>query len=263
MSKDIEKGATVYDHRGREYEYLMEAPYGCGHLVMACTGDEREPYYESPETLYQVYTDPPKERIDGEVVKAQAKLDDLNQQILEASGELRGLGRDVPKRIEALRQRSAALRRIEECLDDKATHFVVSEFSGPEIYTVEEFAKVKGSYDRGSRKLLTLWGRTNGDLSWHLSKYSNGDGGDTVVIPCLSEEEAQEEVKKLIANADVTNLYRAGQLMRVADKQGLPFPDDIREAVTAAAIKTAKSNVDRHAKTLRDAEEALAKLATD
>ena len=51
--------------------------------------------------------------------------------------------------------------------------------------------------------------------------------------------------------------------MQAADNYGLPFPDDIREAVTAAAIKTAKSNVDRHAKTLRDAEEALAKLATD
>ena len=259
MSKDIEKGSAVYDHRGREYEYVMKAPHGYGHLVMAVTDDDGEPYYESPETLYQVYTDPPKERIDGEVVKAQAKLDDLKKQILEASGELRGLERDVPKRIEALRQRSAALRRIEECLDDKVTHFVYKEYGPLKIMTVEDATKTDGGYG----KLLTLWGRVGEDMKWRLSQYSDGSGGSTTVIPCLSYEEALEELGKLIAKADIKELYKARNLMQAADNYGLPFPDDIRKVIKDGDIKTAKANVSEQQKILREKEEALAKLATD
>lgn len=46
--------------------------------------------------------------------------------------------------------------------------------------------------------MLTLYGKSNGDLQWKLSEFSDGSGVKKDVIPCISYDMARAEAQKII-----------------------------------------------------------------
>ncbi|MCP4761054.1 MAG: hypothetical protein GY870_04680 [archaeon] len=65
-------------------------------------------------------------------------------------------------------------------------------------YSIVEFTKeIMDQEDWiAELKLLTLYGKSNGDLTWRLNQYYDGSGSDIKIIPCTSIEEAEQELQK-------------------------------------------------------------------
>jgi len=261
-------GDTVYDSRGARYQFLLEIP-GEGHVVRKLWVEDGyeddEPYYDEPTTLRRVFPAPPVQHVNDEVSVAQAKLDAIKDEITETQAEMRGLQHDLPKRLEALRARSAAVQRLEDFLDGKITHMIVKpEYGAYVMGTIEDVTKREDRYDRGKWKLVSLMGDSNGDLEFMLHRYSSGGDGVTV-IPCTSEAEARTELQHAIdakiatvramKNKPLASLARE---MAASDKYGLVFPDDVREAIHEGKIQAARSTVDSREKNLAKAQKALA-----
>jgi len=262
----MKHGDMVYDTRGARYEYLMEIP-GEGHVVRKTWVEDDEPYYEEPTTLRRVFAEPPIQHVNAELDAAQTKLAAVMGQIADTEAELRGLKHDLPKRLDALRSRSAMVKRLEDFLDGKITHMVVKPEYGTYLMgTIEEVTKAGDSYDHGKWKLVSLMGNSKGDLEYMLHRYSSGGDGVTV-IPCTSEAEAMGELQRVIdakieAVRAMSNrpLGSLGREMTAADKYGLDFPDDARAAIRDEKIKGAKSTVVSREDALAKAKAALSAI---
>lgn len=63
------------------------------------------------------------------------------------------------------------------------------------------------SYDRRDCfKLLSLFGRSDGDLEWRLNQYSDGSGCGSTVYPCTSYDQALDIVREWFAEKAKTDL---------------------------------------------------------
>jgi len=86
------------------------------------------------------------------------------------------------------------LQYLLDFIDGKITHYVFIRWGSVEIV---EYKNTGSDYSRDMR-LLSLFGSTKGDIAWRLNQYSDGSGGNTEVIPCLSYEMALSEAQKVI-----------------------------------------------------------------
>lgn len=191
MSDELENGMEVYTEEGVKAEYLGKVENG--HLVAPYVEAEdwESGYYSKPLGLRivdKVFKSAPREIFDerikelrSEIAAAEFKLDETKSDILDAMKERVRL---VTKLAQV-----PALKRIEDFIEGRMTHFVLIEYR----YEIKTLAELKESVDhRRDTKLLTLLGTTKGDLQWRINQYSDGSGSQYEIIPCASIEEAQE-----------------------------------------------------------------------
>lgn len=232
------EGDRVYDYNGFEYRYVCDT--GCGHCVIT-EGDEE--WADRAQILDRVLTKPP-------VFEAVAELDKLRAEAREAHGEVcaaRAELKEVQGRIKALSKRSAALKRIEDHLDGKVTHFALNKHGKIQVMTKEDGLQYFGYHgNKDGQKLLVLFGLSGGDLEWRLNDYPDGNGGHCAVVPCFSAEEATKHAEEMILSAaESARDYELPSLMASASACGVPFPADKRAAALAYGLSDAK----RHEKT--------------
>jgi len=112
------------------------------------------------------------------------------------------------------------LKTLDKFLDGKITHYAILDYR-PEIIDSKE---AKSEYGDGALRLLVLYGKSNGDLTWKLNRYYDGSGSYTEVIPCISYEEALEEMQKWIDSKmnDVPN----NGVIQTAQKYNLRISED-------------------------------------
>jgi hypothetical protein len=252
-SSTFNKGDTVYSIHGQQGAYI--ASYGGSHLVAPEyeDGDYGEPHWGAPEEWREIFSTPP-------TVKLEAKVDELDKLITEKRDELKRIkkeldesGRKYQEQLKKLKQHQA-LSRIEDYLDGKFTHFLDVGY-GVKLISKEDALKSHDKYDR-DMKLLTLFGRTNGDLQWRINRYYDGSGSNTDVYPCESEEEAIAIVRKLYAAHEKTHYGRAREWARTVSWEWIDVPQDVRDYMNQALI-------DARTATLEKAKEALAKAELD
>jgi hypothetical protein len=87
------------------------------------------------------------------------------------------------------------LKTLDLFLAGAFTHFLITQWNDLEIV---EFGKETEHYDTGNIKLLTLFGRSDGDLNWRLCEYSDGSGSSYNAEPCLSYNDALEKAQAKI-----------------------------------------------------------------
>ena len=136
-------------------------------------------------------------------IKKASELKELNDEI----GKLNKEKRELVSAIELVKTRNQdrlkkykqyqGLERLGMFLDDKITHFAVLDYQ-PSIQLKKD--ALCGGRERYEKefKLLTLFGRTDGDLLWRINQYSDGSGYGTEVIPCCSYKEAVKILKEYI-----------------------------------------------------------------
>jgi hypothetical protein len=159
---------------------------------------------------------------------------------------------------------NAALERIDDFLAGKFTHIVYGDYE-IKIETFDEALMYKNNeYDKVPTefRLLTLYGRSKGDLAWKLSYYYDGSGSSTQVYPCFSLEHAQTVARKMIE--DKYNLWREDpkkhsvySTFNSAVKLGLEIPDDVSQAVKESQIKGAQEWRDGKKKEYLESEDRL------
>jgi hypothetical protein len=253
------KGDTVYDIHGQQGAYI--ASYGGSHLVAPEYESEYgEPGWGAPEEWREVFSKPP-------TVKLEAKVAELDEEITKRRAELKEvctqlvITEEAGKRLLEKLKKYPALKRIEDYLDGKFTHFLDVGY-GVKLISKEDALKSPDKYDH-DMKLLTLFGRTKGDLQWRINRWGDGSGSDTDVYPCESEEEAIAIVRKLYAEAveawraqEKKHYGRALEWARTVSWDWIDVPQDVRDYMNQALI-------DARTATLEKAKEALAKAEAD
>jgi hypothetical protein len=245
MDETFERGMVVYTLDGREVEYIAHID-GTGHVVRGVfDGDSEEPNYGEPFVAHTLFISPPTGRQDKRILELQEEIRALTEQ-REA---IRASQIDERERKRRLMEHRA-VARIDDFLAGKITHFVYYRY-GVKIIGFDEAARYKESdYDKVPKgvKLLTLFGKTNGDLEWQLHRYSDGSGNPEEVIPCTSLEEAQAIAREKIEAAyaewrgltDKSRTYSIQSASDAARKLGFDVPEDIAAAVRATVLESFK-----------------------
>lgn len=230
----FKSGDRVYTLSGNEMVFISELDSQA--LVQQVFQTDEEERFGKPILVGEVFLEEP-------VQKWSKKIDVLNEEIVELQKkrdalnvEIRAANATEKERKERLMQHRA-LTRIDDFLAGKMTHFVMASYRGVEVMTFDEVVKYKESdYDRmpNGIRLLSLFGKTNGDLEWEISRYSDGSGSRDTVIPCNSYEEGLEQAKVLLDKRYETwrkNNYKNHFCSEIvcAIKLGLPVPKDIAD----------------------------------
>lgn len=186
------RGDSVYTENGQMCEYV--AKVGGKHVVI--------PIYEYPDggehtgepfSVSAVFTtdEGARSKLSKELDALDAKIRAKREEIAALESKATQLQRDQKATLFNL-ARHSALKNIEDFLAGKITHFLFTSPRGAEVQTLENVLQYKEStYDRSYQlRLLSLYGQTNGDITWEVNSYRDGSGHNKVVTPFCSEEEA-------------------------------------------------------------------------
>lgn len=196
-------GDTVYLSNGSEAVYM--AAHGKHHLVRrlfeTVDGEGETRTTEGQiEEWSGVFTEPPVAKVHAEVAALLAQRQALASEV----GLLRMQKREAEADTTSLKarlQEHEALRRVDDFLAGRFEWVVVSSYGLPKVKPRDEALKTTDSYDRERYRLLTLYGGSKGDLSWHLNRYSDHSGNNEEVWLCFTEEEARQKVQALYDEA--------------------------------------------------------------
>lgn len=230
------EGTTVYSEDGRQYTYL--ASITAGHVVLPVyeTPDGDGHYEGDPIVVERVFSEPITPRIHAEVAELDRKLAERRQKMDELRKEEAAFAVAEKERLARLKQHQC-LKRLDDFLAGRITHFVLQKWSGVVIMTKEECLKTADEWNRNGKelKLLSLFGKSNGDLQFRVNQYSDGSGTYTDATPFCSEKEATEYAKQLIiaqleeAIPNATT-HSCDRLLEDARRLGVPIPAALEDA---------------------------------
>ena len=232
------------------------------------SSDEEEPWCGNPEIVECVFASPPVEIYDEQIIALEAQVKKLEERRNALNDEIRAASVSEQERKNRLMQ-YRALRRIDEFISGRFTHLVMHRYAKWEIMTLDQAIKYKESdYDRvpSALRLLSLFGKTNGDLEWHLNQYSDGSGSRDIVYPCCSQEEAieilEQELDKAWAEWRVNpkQQYHAIGAAESAKQAGLPIPADVSEMIRSNKIASSTKARDDAKLKYEQAEKELAAI---
>jgi len=240
---------TMYTVDGKQIEVVQKLDDG-RYLVYVVRWDDFEDCEiideENPVIVSEVFEVPPVkkyaeiiEQKRGEVEKLQTVKDGLMQEIYV-------LEKDRTAQVEKYKN-VLAVKQLENFLDNKITHFVKTQYGKIEIVDIDTALEDKDNYSwKKERKLITLFGRSNGDMAWRINQYSDGSGCYTEVIPCTSKKEALELAQKFIddylSDRENIKLYYLGGFLKSADRYNLNVPDWARDLQKESEREAARKN---------------------
>ena len=108
-------------------------------------------------------------------------------------------------------------------LNGEITHVVTGQYRY-EIKTLVDAVSPHDRYD-DDIKLITLFGRSKGDLEFRINGYSDGSGGSTTIIPCRSFQDAKTALEELIIDR-IENHEVNRSMVEAKGKYDLSAPTD-------------------------------------
>lgn len=97
-----------------------------------------------------------------------------------------------------------------------------------------------GQYE--SLKLMTLMGRSDGNLSYRISHYSDGSGGGETAYPCPSRKAATDKAKTLILEKIESGRFPTVVEYMKLQKMGISFDKTITVQIKARILDAFTSN---------------------
>ncbi len=269
MSAAFKRGQTVYDRAGAKFQFeeSLSGDRALVRPIMAVDGYDGLDEYSSdaPTIVYAnaIFAKPPLAAIDADIASATARLDEVKEELSNAECDLTAKQRDVLARIEKL-QAYDGLQRIEDYLDGKMTHFVVtSGYSANKlcIMTADDLLQCKDDRGRPTDeiKLLCLFGTTRSygapkrSAEWRLNHYYDGSGSWQKVQPATSYEEAVEIIHrelKVIFDAyfaeepEKRRTYILDEVIQSANAVGYFVPPEAEKALRDAKVENARKAFD-------------------
>lgn len=257
----FERDQEVYATDGRVGLYVSE--YYGEHIVTPIFDHDEmtgEPLFGPPELWRNVFSAPPIARMETEVATLTEKATRLRAEVEELAAEKRDAERSRKSTLAKLAQHRT-LERIEDFIEGRRLPLVVivGGYGAPVLRTVEEATKLDDRYTRET-KLMTLFGKPDGDLEWRINQYHDGSGSWTTVYPVATEDEARALVREMYAG-HLKEWRKEGCKSwhpAIEWAKGLPvgwveIPDDVRTEIRETALKSLRS---------REAEQAAALSST-
>ena len=260
--ENLTKGDIVFTEDGQQVEFIAIIDSGC--IVRPQLSDEDdEPWFGEPITVSKVFASAPKEVYDKAISELSAKIDELETKKYALEDEIRKSKTDETERKKRIMV-NAALERIDDFLAGKFTHIVFGEYD-VKIETFDEALLYKNKdYDKipTELRLLTLYGRSKGDLAWKLSYYYDGSGSSRQVWPCFSLEHAETVARQLIEEKyaqwrSESKRYSVNQAFSSAVKLGFDIPEDVEQYIKESSIKGATEWRDKKKEEYLEAESKL------
>lgn len=264
-----------YTAQGQRCQILSELPSG-KFLVAGAVGNndyDDECYFDldHPRVVDRVFDTAPVEIYDKRVASLLDELGKLEERRNALRTEISTSERQHKDRIQKL-AKFQPLQRIEDFLDGKITHYVISEGyhrdeDGHYQLKISTPQQEKSGDECHSRelKLLTLYGKSDRSVEWKLNYYSDGSGSSSHFCwPCTSIEEAkalaarlfEEACRKILANNNQARY--ANYLLQSACAIGVTPPEWVAASSKKASLEYAQREV---AEAQRALEAANARLA--
>lgn len=265
-----------YTPEGQRCEVISQLPSGKFLVAGAVSGyEDDEPYFDvdNPRVVERVFDSAPVAIYDQQVRELMAKVETLEQRRNALLDELQAAERQQKERIAKL-SKYQPLERIEDFLDGKITHYVISEGYHHDDsghyqlkITTPQTEKSGDEYNNRDLKLLVLYGKSDRSVEWKLHYYSDGTGGRSHFCwPCTNSEEAkalaarlfEESCRKIVANK--TQARYATYLLGSAKAIGVAAPGWAAEAAKQASLEYAQKQVAEAQLALKAANAKLAAL---
>lgn len=126
------------------------------------------------------------------------ELDRLRKNHATATARLSGISKflnDMARKFE--RDGGETFSTLSKYINGEIEYLVVSGYSSHKIVKFENAIENKCSFDAGL-KLISLYGASNGDVSWRLNQYSDTSGSSETIIPCETYLDAVAVLDNLI-----------------------------------------------------------------
>lgn len=190
--KYLEDGSTVNVCAVLDDGYLVQFIYEDDDSGIDCISDDRI-------FVKKVFNEAPTVKIAG-IIKS------LMEREKELKGDLFKLEFKVAKEKERWKEcfdkygKVEKLKRLDDFIEGKITHYVELNHYCPKIIPVEE------SESKYGVKLLSLFGGSNGDLNWLLNTYDDGSGENREVQVCTSYKDARDALRDWICGEESGSL---------------------------------------------------------
>lgn len=242
-----------YTAEGQCVQVIASLPGG-KFLVAGQVGsyEDDEIWFDTdhPRTVAKVFDKAPVKIHEARVAELMEQIGSLESRQAQLQNLLQSAERTHKERLAKL-SKYDCLQRIEDFIDGKITHYVVSssyyynEEGHYSLRITTPQAEKSEPSNKWSKKLrlLALYGDPERNLEWVLHHYSDGSGGnDACVWPCISLESAQARAREIFDAACAIQLRRgdkcrrADELKKSAEKIGAPVPEWVDIAVRESTL---------------------------
>lgn len=224
-------GQDVFGDNGECYCY--EAPIAGGHVVRPFFNYGGEEGLGPPLYVPNVHAEAPVKVYSDKALALRKEIAELESRRSGLRAEAARAEEDARQIKDRLREIDA-LRYVDDILSGCITHFfAVADYGKARVLTRDEFISENDNRHDQGFKLLTLFGKTKGDLRWRLNQYSDGSGSyQETGYPFPSEEEAMTFAKeftarKLLDPEVLGSEYRLANWIASAIDLGVEVPADL------------------------------------
>lgn len=186
------------------------------------------------------FDSPPITVLSEEVVRLEALIKERRVEINKLNRGVKDAKTAWAVRMKEYARFSPALDRLDEFLNGAITHYVVTDYGMPEIFTLEQ-TLCKEHHRHGQSKIFRLWAGTRNGAKWTVSEYYDGSGSEYSCVPCTSLDEARGIVQTWL---DKQKVYRGSNraTIKLARKYGLSLPDGF----AARVVENEQRSVQQH-----------------
>lgn len=164
-----------YDIRGNAYRVKTTLEdgtvLGCPLYEDSGTGEEMEGDLQVIDV--QLFDEPPRQKVEANLADLTAKVSAARAELSRLTQDVREAEKDGKARLAKLAQYDQ-LKRLEDFLDGKITHYVLVDWYPPKVISLVDATCESGDRDL---RLLCLYGTPKRTLEWKLNRYSDGSGG--------------------------------------------------------------------------------------
>lgn len=155
-------------------------------------------------TTKSIHSAPSKSYKQAQEEKMEARIDRLESAIESRERELKDVGKKITVNKKIL---GSAIKSVDSFADDEKVKTLVMFASGTVSYLVEDCWSISAPipfgqaisaddrYDRDTIKLISLFGKSDGDLEYKINNYSDGSGSYKSVIPFKTYKQALAHIK--------------------------------------------------------------------
>jgi len=198
---------VLFDESGHEYR-VIELQKGQQLVYAQVWGEDDETYDGELRIVAEsaLHNSPPSQKLQAHIAELCNIRNELLAEIGTLRQELKSFESEANDRLAKLKQHKS-LKLLEDYLAGRITHYVeIRSYGPPAIIALKDTTVDEGWSYREKLKLLSLFGRSDGNLEWGLNRYSDGSGCDSNVFPCTSYHEAIEVTKRLFAEHEKSAL---------------------------------------------------------
>lgn len=271
---ELKKDQIIYSRSGARAKFIAEVDgefFVRPEIEIQGWEGEIDTDWGDAVTWYEIFPKAPSEVLDEEIIQKEKEIEDLVNKARKIHQKLTE-GETLMRDQKAKFARYEALKYLEDFIDGKITHYVKIIKNYSDVINNLIIIESNKAYDEDDARyhrptvkaLVTLQGKTNGDLNWQLHRY-HYDSVQCEIIPCKSYEEAVAEAGKVF-NKFCDEFQKSekkhinSNLVKCVRDLGLVIPDYIEAYLVEEANKEKLAKLESAKKELANAQKKLADL---